>query len=124
LRLIVHRFGFSAYLIKLSPKTITGLANECLDLRFEADCFRGVGHCYAPDYIATHINAVGSILRAGLNLPAYRPDLLRDNLDENGAAIRMRAGGREIRNNCAEPGGVLELLQKAPVNPGNTTDVS
>jgi len=33
-----------------------------------------------------------------------RDFLLRDNLDENGAAIRMRAGAREIRNNCAEPG--------------------
>ena len=29
---------------------------------------------------------------------------MRDDLDENGAAIRMRAGGREIRNHCAEPG--------------------
>lgn len=28
---------------------------------------------------------------------------LRDNLAENGAAIRIRAGGREIRNNCADP---------------------
>ena len=27
----------------------------------------------------------------------------RDNLDENGAAIRMRAAAREIRNNGAEP---------------------
>src|SRR5260370_37928143 len=26
----------------------------------------------------------------------------RDNLDENGAAIRMRAASRKIRNNCAE----------------------
>jgi hypothetical protein len=51
LRLIVHRFGFPADLIKLSLKTITGLANESLDLRFEACCLGGVGYCYSPEYI-------------------------------------------------------------------------
>lgn len=37
---------------------------------------------------------------------AVAPDgeIWRDNLDENGAAIRMRAGGRENRNNYVEPG--------------------
>jgi hypothetical protein len=36
-----------------------------------------------------------------------------DNQDENGAAIRMRAGGREISNNCAEPGPVQALFEGA-----------
>src|ERR1700681_3204536 len=36
-------------------------------------------------------------------------EYIRDNLDENGAAIRMRAGGREIRNTCAEPGPMQAL---------------
>jgi hypothetical protein len=37
----------------------------------------------------------------------------RDNLDENGAAIRMRADGRENRNNCVEPGPMQALFDGA-----------
>jgi hypothetical protein len=42
--LIVRAFGAPAHFIKLSPETITGHANESLDLRFEACCLQGVGH--------------------------------------------------------------------------------
>ena len=37
----------------------------------------------------------------------------RDNQDENGTAIRMRAGGRENRNHCAEPGPAQALFDGA-----------
>jgi hypothetical protein len=44
LRLIIPAVGVPADIIKLSPKVITGRANESLDLRFEPCCLRGVGH--------------------------------------------------------------------------------
>ena len=51
LRLIAPAVGVPAEIIKLSPKMITGLANESLDLHFETCCLRDVGHCYSPEYI-------------------------------------------------------------------------
>jgi hypothetical protein len=44
LQLIVPAFGISADILKLLPETSTGLANKCLDLRFEVCRLRGVGH--------------------------------------------------------------------------------
>jgi hypothetical protein len=42
--LIVRASGVPAHIITLLAQKITGLANESLDLRFEARCLRGVWH--------------------------------------------------------------------------------
>ena len=50
---------------------------------------------------------------AQIALADFREAISRDNLDENGAAIRMRTGGRENKNNCAEPRLVQALFDGA-----------